>query len=143
MNRVRFCIRIHVPFHLHFYVQDLLQLVNMKFEAFEPKLGETKLGHRTPPLTGLADFEITRVRQFVGLYVEISVCQASCGFHLRETNWWAWHEGGQDSEAGGGADHFVEAKIHDMFNFLSRSIGPEITRCQAVLRKKKGISFLL
>ena len=87
MNRVRFCIRIHVPFHLHFYVQDLLQLVNMKFEAFEPKLGETKLGHRTPPLTGLADFEITRVRQFVGLHVEISVCQASCGFHVRETNW--------------------------------------------------------
>jgi len=90
----------------------------MKLEALEPELGKAKLGHRTPPLKGLADLQITRVGQFVGLYVEISVRQASCGLHLLETDRCAWHEGGQDSEAGGGADHFVEVKSHDLVNFL-------------------------
>ncbi len=115
----------------------------MKSEALEPELSETKLGHRAPPLTGLADLEITRVGQFVGLYVEISIRKASCGLHLRETDRWARHESGQDSEAGGGADHFVEVKVHDLSNFILRSIVPGITLCQALLRKKEGINFML
>jgi len=90
----------------------------MKSEALEPQLGEPKLGHRTSSLTGFVDLEITRVGQLAGLHVEVAIRQSGCGLHLRETNWWARHESGQDSEAGGGADHFVEAKIHDLFNFL-------------------------
>ncbi len=90
----------------------------MKSETLEPKFGETKLGHRPSPLNGLADLEITCVGQFVGLNVQISIRQTSCFFHLRETKRWARHEGGQDSEAGGGADHFVEAKVHDLSNFI-------------------------
>ena len=129
--------------HARCHIQDLLQLSNMKLEALKPKLGETKLGHRASPLTRLADLEVTRVGQFVGLYVKISVRQSSCGLHLFETDRCARHEGGQDSKAGGGADHFVEVKIHDLFNFLLRSILPETAPCQAPFRKKQGINFIL
>jgi hypothetical protein len=93
---------------LRFHVQDALQLSNMKSETLEPELGKTKLGHRASPLDGFADVEITRVGQFVGLYVKIAIRQSGCGFHVREGERWARHEGGQDSEAGGGADHLVE-----------------------------------
>jgi len=86
---------------------------------------------------------LTRVGQFVCLDVEIAVRQSGCVLHLLETNRWARHEGGQDSEAGGGADHFVEVKVHDLLSFLLRSILPGITPCQASFRKKEGINFML
>ncbi len=90
----------------------------MKSETLEPELGEAKLGHRASPLNGLADLKITRVGQLVSLYVEVAIRQTGCGFHVRETDRWARHEGSQDSEAGGGADHFVEVKVHDLSNFI-------------------------
>ena len=68
----------------------------MKLKAFEPEFSQAKLGYRASSLSGLSNLKIAGVSQLVRLYMKVPIRQTGSQFHLRETDRWTRHEGGQD-----------------------------------------------
>ena len=114
----------------------------MKSKAFAAQIRHTEFGHGAPSLGGLADTDVADIGEFPGLHVQVAVGQTGSRLHLGKGNRQAGNQRGQDAEATGGANHFVELKLHELVYFVSRSIRPERTSVKRDRRNRlPGTSY--
>ena len=104
----------------------------MKSKPLTTQIRDPKFGHSAPSLSRLADVDIAHRGEFPGLHMQVAIGQAGRRLHLHKRNREPGNERSQDTEATRGADHFVEVKVHGLLNFISQSILPQLTPCQAL-----------